>query len=399
MLADGTIFVAAGSKTGMDLGNNEANNPTYEILNRDGTPRGKSIQMDFLIANQPNNLYPFLHLLRSGDLFIFSRQSSQIFDVFENRIVKQLPDCPGYFRTYPNTGSSVLLPLKSQNGYTSEIMICGGGSGYGLGSPTDATCARIQPETDNPDWHISNMPYGRTMLEGTLLPDGTILWLNGAKQGFQGWGTAQEPAYDALIYDPQQDTFTTSGTSTIARLYHSVAMLLQDGRVLIAGSNPSWGVVFPEQANPGIPTLAFPTEFRVEIYTPPYLSGINAQRRPEDVHLSTTKLVPNGMVFEIAFKLAHPAQDCKVVLYHGGFVTHSLHMGQRMIYLDHDGWEAGQQGGADMSGGNEGEGREVKLTVKMVLADPGYNVTPPGPYFMYVVVDRVPSKGVSVMVL
>ena len=389
MLADGSIFIAAGSKTGMDLGNNEVNNPTYEILNRDGTPRGNSIQMDFLIANQPNNLYPFLHLLRSGNLFVFCRQSSQIFNVFENRIVKQLPECPGYFRTYPNTGGSVLLPLTSQNGYTSEVMVCGGGSGYGLGSPTDATCGRIQPEHDNPAWRISHMPSGRTMVEGTLLPDGTVLWLNGAKQGFQGWGTAQEPAHDALIYDPQQDTFTTSGTSTIARLYHSVALLLQDGRVLIAGSNPSWGVVFPDQVNPSIPTLAFPTEFRVEIYTPPYLSGVNnAQRRPTGVHLSTMNLVPNGMAFEVTFKLTHPASECKVVLYHGGFVTHSLHMGQRMVYLDHDGWEAGA-----------GNRKEVKLTVKMVPADPGYNVTPPGPYFVYVTVDGVPSHGVSVMVV
>jgi hypothetical protein len=49
--------------------------------------------------------------------------------------------------------------------------------------------------------------------------------------------------------------------TTIARLYHSEAILLQDGRVLVSGSDPQDGV--------------HPEEYRVEVFLPPYLlSGL-----------------------------------------------------------------------------------------------------------------------------
>jgi hypothetical protein len=35
------------------------------------------------------------------------------------------------------------------------------------------------------------MPEGRSMVEGTLLPDGTVVWLNGANRGAQGFGIAR----------------------------------------------------------------------------------------------------------------------------------------------------------------------------------------------------------------
>jgi len=56
-----------------------------------------------------------------------------------------------------------------------------------------------------------------------------------------GFGLGADPAYEVLIYDPAQPVgqrFSTGPSSTIPRLYHSVALLLLDGTVMIAGSNP-----------------------------------------------------------------------------------------------------------------------------------------------------------------
>jgi len=56
-----------------------------------------------------------------------------------------------------------------------------------------------------------------------------------------GFGLGADPAYEVLIYDPSQPVgqrFSTGPSSTIARLYHSVALLLLDGTIMIAGSNP-----------------------------------------------------------------------------------------------------------------------------------------------------------------
>jgi hypothetical protein len=217
------------------------------------------------------------------------------------------------------------------------------------------------------------MPEGRGMVEGTLLPDGTVLWLNGANKGAQGFGLAANPTMEALIYDPAAtlgNRWTRGASSQIPQLYHSVALLLLDGTVMIAGSNPNvMPVLQPSTEAPHA------TEFRVEIYTPPYLSGGRASSRPANVVLSKLDL-PARSDLAINFDCAQNARGLKVVLYHGGFVTHSLHMGHRMLSLDTVGFSAGET--------------EQTVTASM----PGNtNLTPPGPYVVYIVVDGVPSVG------
>ena len=66
----------------------------------------------------------------------------------------------------------------------------------------------------------------------------------------------------------------------------------------------------------------------------------------------------------------------KVSLYYGGFVTHSVHMGHRMLVLDTKDFTAGSTA--------------QKITVTM---PPNKNVAPAGPYVVYVLVDGVPAIG------
>ena len=98
------------------------------------------------------------------------------------------------------------------------------------------------------------------------LPDGTFLIVNGAHQGLGGSRRASSPNLNAVLYDPRQPVgsrFSILGSTTIPRMYHSEAILLQDGRVLITGS---------DQGDP-----RFPLEYRVEVFIPPYLSSGNKQ--------------------------------------------------------------------------------------------------------------------------
>lgn len=88
--------------------------------------------------------------------------------------------------------------------------------------------------------------------------------MNGAQQGVAGFGLATDPELTALLYDPTQPVnqrFSILNTTIVARLYHSEAVLLQDGRVLVSGSDPN-----PD----GGP---FPEEYRIEVYIPPYLAS------------------------------------------------------------------------------------------------------------------------------
>ncbi|EXJ78703.1 hypothetical protein A1O1_09105 [Capronia coronata CBS 617.96] len=52
-MADGTIFVAAGSLNGLDVLNSSNNNPTYEILDVNGLSNGRNFRMDILVENMP----------------------------------------------------------------------------------------------------------------------------------------------------------------------------------------------------------------------------------------------------------------------------------------------------------------------------------------------------------
>ena len=86
------------------------------------------------------------------------------------------------------------------------------------------------------------------------LPDGTFLILNGALQGFAGFGLANGPNLGAVLYDPTQpigSRMSILNNTIVARLYHSEATLLPDGRVLVSGSDPE--------------TAKYPEEFRIEV--------------------------------------------------------------------------------------------------------------------------------------
>ncbi len=100
------------------------------------------------------------------------------------------------------------------------------------------------------------------------LPDGTILILNGAQQGLAGFAAATDPNLNALLYDPSLPVgsrFSILDSSTIARMYHSEATLLPDGRVLISGSDPE------HKWRNG--TVRYPQEHHIEVFIPPYLTS------------------------------------------------------------------------------------------------------------------------------
>lgn len=421
-LPDGTIFVASGSLNGLDPAQHANNNPTYEILDQNGITQGQSIPMEILIKSQPYYMYPFIQLLPDGNLFIFVSKSSEIFNLSSNTTIQSHPDLPGEYRTYPNTGTSVLLPLSSSNNWSAEILICGGGAYQDLTSPTDASCGRITPLSSSsssssnnnnktPTWELDSLPQGRTMLDNILLPDGTILFLNGAHIGSQGFGLADDPLLQVLIYEPFAPfgrRWTTGANSTIPRLYHSIATLLLDGSVLVAGSNPNEMPVVEDDRSS---SHFFQTEFRTERYFPPYLSDSDSDSdsRPGNVLLSTLELYSNHSEFQISFQLPStaasaaeeevdenennsepPPPKIQISLFHNGFITHSLHMNQRMLFLDFTDDES--------SFSHEKTKNLQQQKTLRVRMPPTPTLAPPGPYVVYVVVDGVPAVGQMVMV-
>lgn len=129
-------------------------------------------------------------------------------------------------------------------------------------------------------------PSKRVMPCMAALPDGTFLIVNGAHQGVAGFGLAEDPNLSAVLYDPTQPVgqrMSILNNTIVARLYHSEAtvrsfpprsyrqsptelalQLLNDGRVLVSGSDP-------QTLNPD-GSVKYPEEMRIEVYIPPYLN-------------------------------------------------------------------------------------------------------------------------------
>ena len=77
----------------------------------------------------------------------------------------------------------------------------------------------------------------RKLHNATLLPDGKVLVTGGSRSAQNPNQESTDPAYEAEMWDPATGTWQTMAGFTIYRGYHSIALLLPDGRVLSAGGN------------------------------------------------------------------------------------------------------------------------------------------------------------------
>ncbi|CAI7913343.1 unnamed protein product [Closterium sp. NIES-53] len=291
LLPDGRIFIVGGANVFGNLAINSVqnNNPTFEFWPR---KEGEgNYKLRFLEETLPYNLYPFVHLLPSGHLFIFAGQRAILLNYTTNTVYRTLPPLDvsrfgpantNIFRSYPVTGSSAMLQLSSADGYTPRILICGGSSSaadltnrdnrtgacLGCAAPATATCGLISPMDPNPKWTYEIMPVARVMPDAVLLLDGTVLICNGGRRGFQGLkqsyagGDVRTPVIYTPTNPPGKRFWQVPESSRYARMYHSSALLLWDGSVLISGSNP----------NDRLTTRGtYPTQFAVDRFAPPYL--------------------------------------------------------------------------------------------------------------------------------
>ncbi|KIJ67360.1 copper radical oxidase [Hydnomerulius pinastri MD-312] len=257
MMPNGSILVVGG-----ETGSNASPQPSLEILPK--PPGGDTvITLDYLVRTDPYNLYPFLMVLPSGRFFIGYYNEARILDPVTFDTVLVLPNMPGAVnnflagRTYPMEGAAVVLPQHAPYTDPIEILICGG-STIGAAIALD-NCISIAPEVGNATWTLERMPSQRVMPCMVTLPDGTYMILNGAHQGVAGFGLANDPNLGALLYDPSKPVgqrISILNNTIVARLYHSEATLLPDGRVLVSGSDPQ--TYYPNGS------YVYPEEMRIE---------------------------------------------------------------------------------------------------------------------------------------
>ncbi|KAK9743452.1 hypothetical protein RND81_03G240300 [Saponaria officinalis] len=338
-----------------------------------------------------NNLYPFVFLNVDGNLFVFANNRAILFDYKNNVVVKIYPTVPGGDpRNYPSTGSAVLLPIKNLelgNKAEAEVLICGGArhGAYVKAAqqswflPALNSCARMKINDPNATWVMETMPKARVMGDMVLLPNGDVLIINGAGSGVAGWELGRDPVLNPVIYHPDNNIvgsrFEVMTAATIPRMYHSCAILLRDGRVLVGGSNPHHFYNFTN--------VLFPTDLSLEAFSPPYLDPSRSNIRPSITSPGSSTNINYGKTIKIGFSisgLVNPG-SIKVTMVRPPFNTHSFSMSQRLLVLTNK---------SIVKPVSQGQ-------FELEVMTPGSeNVAPPGYYMLYVVHQNVPSKAIWV---
>ncbi|KAK9137372.1 hypothetical protein Sjap_007966 [Stephania japonica] len=383
MLPDGRIIVVGGRRQF-----------NYEFYPRNAESSSSTYWLELLRETKDvheNNLYPFLHLLPDGNLFIFANTKSISFDYTNNRVVREFPPIPGGEpRNYPSSGSSVLLPLQFGPGLDdhgtvqAEILVCGGAPQESFSNaknstflPAVSTCGRLKVTGSDPKWEMEEMPLSRVMGDMLILPTGDVMIINGAASGTAGWDMAREPVTAPVLYqkdEPINRRFTVMHATTTPRMYHSTALLIPDGRILVGGSNPNPYYNFTN--------VLYQTELSLESFSPPYLAPEYNAMRPRI--LSATEVFTYKQFLYIRFAVAdyRTASKVSIAILAPPFTTHGFAMNQRMVML-----------------------RVTSVTqfpwfVHEVSAvgPPSAEIAPKGYYLLFVIHAGVPSSGVWVKV-
>ncbi|WP_209405491.1 Ig-like domain-containing protein [Pseudozobellia sp. WGM2] len=251
--------------------------------------------------------------------------------------------------TYSMKGTTVMFDIG-------KILKVGGATSYASGDLAKDNSYVIDINDEN---NVTVSPtqnklsFSRTMHNSVVLPNGEVLVTGGLNSArvFTDYGAR----LDAEIYNPSTNLWRTVVGMSVPRTYHSVSILMSDGKVFVGGG--------------GLCTTC-DNHLNAEIYSPPYLyddSGNLAERpvieAPEEVDYNSSMTV-TGSPGIVDFNLIRMSSS-----------THSTNNEQRRVPLAFSG------------------------NGTYTLAIPDRNIMPPGYYMLFALnADGVPSVSEPVLV-
>lgn len=310
-----------------------------------------------------DELYPGMHLLPSGEIF-YTRAGWAGATGTQTAYLTMTGPNNGNWTDYGQQqfydrqeGMSLLMIDTTVSPEHTRLYVFGGGVSGPATARNNATAEVIEfnGSITGSAWaRIADMNFGRTNVNAVVLPTGKILIIGGHSNG-QKWSPT--PVLETEIYDPATNTWTLGAPLNFPRQYHSVCILLADGKVLAAG-----GVA---------PGTADPDQHSVELYSPGYLS------------LGTRPIIANAppaVTYASIFVIETPqATDINaVVLIAPIAVTHHTDAGQRYIRLPIN----------------------SRTTTTIETTAPAHgDIAPPGHYMLFVVNNQeVPSEARFVLI-
>ncbi|MFN9452401.1 MAG: galactose oxidase-like domain-containing protein [Rubrivivax sp.] len=180
-------------------------------------------------------------------------------------------------------------------------------------SGTSAEVLRIDdwPEGGTPTvTSIAPLDRVRVSSNATILADGRVVVTGGGRDFFSAVDGALKPA----LWDPVSGEWAFGPDARRVRVYHSTALLLPDGRLLVAGSG----------AQP-----APPNEQNAEIYHPPYLFKADGSLAERPVITAAPTVLTPGQPFTL--QVDKPVS--RLTLLKTGAASHGVNFDQRFTAL------------------------------------------------------------------
>ena len=182
-----------------------------------------------------------------------------------------------------------------------KILLVGGNGGDGTGRFPLSSGVVVNINNDPPTFDPTpDMKNPRRHLSTTILPTGDVL-ISGGSSGKSGHNLAPY-AFPLELYNVKTDSFLTLANINVGRGYHSIALLLPDGRILIGGGGSCGGCQTNGDQN------------NIEYYKPPYLfkpDGSGGQSevtsRPEITGVTDT----SGTAIDLNTSIGY-GQDLKI---------------------------------------------------------------------------------------
>ena len=171
------------------------------------------------------NWWPLLHLTPRGDIF-HSGPTPRMHRIDTDGLGKITPVGEVFNDWYPKHGTTVM--------YDEGKLLVAGGAVSGRDKTSTNKAMVIDINASLPQiTPVDAMKHPRKFHNGVMLPTGELLVIGGNTTGrkFDDRGTVLTPE----IWNPDTNKWRDVADSSVPRNYHSIALLLTDGRVLSAG--------------------------------------------------------------------------------------------------------------------------------------------------------------------
>ena len=291
-LANGEVLTLGGGDS------EQATNLIPEVYQLSGTWRVLSTASLFL------PYYPFTFVTPTGSVFVAGPSQTTYF--LDPTGTGRWTSGPSNLYGFRDYGSALMYDAG-------KVFMVGGGGPTASAEVIDLNAGA------GANWRaVPSMAVARRQNNATILADGKVLVTGGTNSAGFNVAPTSAAVLAAELWDPATEQWKTLARMTHYRLYHSIALLLPDGRVLSAGS--------------GQPSATGLTDdFTAEIFSPPYLFNADGTLATRPTITDAPTLVTYGQSFSV--QTPAPTAVSKVTWVSLGSVTHSYNENQHSLRL------------------------------------------------------------------